>query len=288
MEELITYLTDPDTLTDKLLPLVASWAGNIAMAIITLIVGFMIAGWLSRSLRKLLSRTGRVDPIVVGFLTSMVRYGIIALTIIAVLGEFGIETTSIIAVFGAAGLAIGLALQGTLSHLAAGVMLLFFRPFRIGDFVEVNGISGTVKDITLFTTDVATLDNKKVIVPNGTIWGNPITNFAANGTRRCETVMGIGYSDDIDKAIGVMRALLEKDDRILPDPAINIVVSALGDSAVNLTAYYWTEAGDFFATRMDMNKWMKEAFDKEGINIPFPHRTVILENAAAPSPSADG
>lgn len=281
MENIIDQLSDPQMLIDKALPIALGWAGNIAMALIILILGFTVAGWMSRTVRKVLSKSGKVDPIVVGFFASFIRYAIIGFTFVAVLAEFGIETTSIIAVFGAAGLAIGLALQGTLSHLAAGVMLLFFRPFKIGDFVEVGTITGTVKDITLFTTDLATLDNKKVIVPNGNIWGNPITNYNANGTRRCETVMGISYSDDISKAQNVMRDLISGDSRVMDDPALNIVVSSLGDSSVNLTAYYWTQSSDFFATRMDMNKRLKEAFDREGIDIPFPHRTVITKAVSA-------
>ncbi|MEM6680821.1 MAG: mechanosensitive ion channel domain-containing protein [Pseudomonadota bacterium] len=274
MDEIIKRLSQPDTIVEDVLPVALGWAGNIAMAILILIIGFTIAGWLARTVRRLLGKTDRVDPIIIGFLSSLVRYTIIGFTIVAVLGEFGIETTSIIAVFGAAGLAIGLALQGTLSHLAAGVMLLFFRPFKVGDFVEVGSITGTVKDITLFTTELATLDNKKVIVPNGQIWGSAITNYAANGTRRCETVMGISYDDDIGKAQEVMRSLISADERVLADPPLNIVVTSLGDSAVNITAYYWTAASDFFGTRMDMNKALKLAFDKEGINIPYPHRTV--------------
>lgn len=281
MDELIKQLSDPQMLIDKALPIALGWAGNIAMALIILILGFTVAGWMSRVVRRVLSKSGKVDPIVVGFFASFIRYAIIGFTLVAVLAEFGIETTSIIAVFGAAGLAIGLALQGTLSHLAAGVMLLFFRPFKIGDFVEVGSIVGTVKDITLFTTDLATLDNKKVIVPNGNIWGNPITNYNANGTRRCETVMGISYSDDISKAQNVMRDLISSDSRVMADPVLNIVVSSLGDSSVNLTAYYWTQSTDFFATRMDMNKRLKEAFDREGIDIPFPHRTVFTHSASA-------
>lgn len=280
MDELIKQLSDPQILIDKAFPIALGWAGNIAMALVILILGFTVAGWMSRAVRRILSKSGKVDPIVVGFFASFIRYAIIGFTLVAVLAEFGIETTSIIAVFGAAGLAIGLALQGTLSHLAAGVMLLFFRPFKIGDFVEVGTITGTVRDITLFTTDLATLDNKKVIVPNGNIWGNPITNYNANGTRRCETVMGISYSDDISKAQNVMRELISADNRVMNDPALNIVVSSLGDSSVNLTAYYWTQSADFFATRMDMNKRLKEAFDREGIDIPFPHRTVIMHSAS--------
>lgn len=274
MDDILAQISDPQTLINDLLPLALSWAGNIAMALIILILGFMVAGWVCRTIRKVLTKSGRVDPIVIGFFSSAARYIIVGFTLVAVLAEFGIETTSIIAVFGAAGLAIGLALQGTLSHLAAGVMLLFFRPFKIGDFVEVGSITGSVREITLFTTELATIDNKKVIVPNGNIWGNPITNFNANGTRRAETIMGISYNDDIAKAQGVMRGLLEADTRILPEPAINIVVSSLGDSSVNLTAFYWTASKDFFAARMDMNLAMKQAFDAEGIEIPFPHRTV--------------
>lgn len=280
MDEIITQLSDPQMIIDKALPVALGWAGNIAMAIIILILGFMIASWASNLIRRMLAKADRVDPIVVGFFASFARYAIIGFTFVAVLAEFGIETTSIIAVFGAAGLAIGLALQGTLSHLAAGVMLLFFRPFKLGDFVEVGSITGTVKGITLFTTDLATTDNKKVIVPNGNIWGNPITNYNANGTRRCETVMGISYGNDISKAQNVMHDLIAADSRVLADPPSKIVVSSLGDSSVNLTAYYWTQSADFFSTRMDMNKLLKEAFDREGIDIPYPHLTVLQHKVA--------
>lgn len=274
MDALLTHLSDPQLFVDKALPIALGWAGNIAMAIIILILGFTVAGWLNRMVKRVLNRSGKVDPIVIGFLGSFVKYGIIGFTLVAVLAEFGIETTSIIALFGAAGLAIGLALQGTLSHLAAGVMLLFFRPFKTGDFVEVGSITGKVIEITLFTTELATLDNKQVIVPNGKIWGNPITNFNANGTRRADTVMGISYDDDINKALSVMRTVISADSRVLAEPALNIVVTGLADSSVNLTAYYWTKSADFFGTRMDMNKRLKEAFDAEGITIPYPHRTV--------------
>lgn len=284
MEDILSHLSDPQLLLDMALPIGLRWAGNIAMAVIILILGFTIAGWLSRIVRRVLGQSSRVDPIVVGFLSSFVRYGVIGFTFVAVLAEFGIETTSIIAMFGAAGLAIGLALQGTLSHLAAGVMLLFFRPFKIGDSVEVGSIVGKVIEITLFTTELATVDNKKVIVPNGKIWGNPITNFNANATRRADTVMGISYDDDINKALRVMRSIITADSRVLTEPAVNIVVTSLGDSAVNLTAYYWTASADFFGTRMDMNKRLKEAFDAEGIVIPYPHRTIYQHSVSSSAP----
>ncbi|GAB4154796.1 MAG: mechanosensitive ion channel [Sphingomonadales bacterium] len=265
-------------LVDQYGPMLANMGINLIAAIITLIVGLWLAGWAHRLVAKLLARTGRVDDTLTGFLGSLVRYFIIAFTVLAILGRFGVQTASIIAVLGALGLAIGLALQGTLADVAAGVLLLFFRPFKNGDYVDVGGINGTVKAITLFTCELATPDNRKILVPNGKIWGNPITNFSAHDTRRVDFEFGISYDDDIDKALNVLRACVEADSRCLKDPAPAFVVSALGDSSVNLTMRVWAASGDYWDIFFDMMKTVKQRFDAEGITIPYPHVYQINKN----------
>lgn len=259
-------------------PMVASMGINLLAAILTLIIGLWLAGWANRMVGKLLNRSGRVDETLIIFLGSLVRYAIIAFTVLAILGRFGVQTASIIAVIGALGLAIGLALQGTLADVAAGVLLLFFRPFKLGDFVDIGGIAGTVRAITLFTCELATPDNRKILVPNGKIWGNPITNFSAHDTRRVDLVFGISYDDDIDKALGVLRGVAAADSRCLKDPEPAFVVSGLGDSAVNLTVRVWTQSADYWDVYFDMLKTVKQRFDAEGITIPFPHVFQINKN----------
>lgn len=252
--------------TDYGLPLLA--------AILILIVGFWVAGLAQRTLTKTLDRTGKIDPTITLFAGSMAKYLVIILTVMAVLDQFGIETTSLVALIGAAGLAVGLALQGTLTNVAAGVMLLFFRPFKVGQYVEAGGVAGTVNSISLFTTHLDTGDNVHIIVPNGDIWGASIKNFSHNETRRVELNIGIDYGDDIDKAMAVVSKVLTGDERTQEDPAPLIVVGGLGDSSVDLLIRFWCAAGDFSALRWDMTKAIKEAFDKEGISIPYPHRVI--------------
>ncbi len=251
-----------------------AWGLNLVAAILILIVGFWIAGRVAKTIRAAMGRTGRIDPMISGFLGSIARYAVIAVTIIAVLGRFGIETTSIVALLGAAGLAIGLALQGTLSHVAAGVMLLFFRPFRIGDYVDAGGVAGTVKDINLFTTEFATPDNVMIIVGNGNVWGSTITNYSGHPTRRVDLVFGIDYGDDIDKAMTAIRELVEADPRSHKEPEIFLAVSELADSSVNITLRVWCAADDYWGLKFDLTKAVKERFDAIGISIPFPQQVV--------------
>lgn len=265
-------------LIDQYTPVVIGMSGNLVAAIITLIVGLWLARWASRLIGRLLERTGRVDVTLTTFLGSLVRYLIIAFTIIAILSRFGVQTASIVALLGALGLAIGLSLQGTLADVAAGVLLLFFRPFRVGEFVDVGGISGTVKSITLFNCELATVDNRKILIPNGKIWGNPIINFSANNTRRVDLIFGISYDDSIDKAMSIIRGCIDADERCLKDPEPAIVVTALADSSVNIATRVWVNTADYWGVHGDTLKKVKERFDAEGITIPYPHVYQLNKN----------
>jgi small conductance mechanosensitive channel len=202
------------------------------------------------------------------------------ITILAVLGQFGIQTASIIAVLGAATLAIGLALQGTLSNVASGVMLLIFRPFEVGQAISVGGISGSVVEIGIFTTTFKTFDGLRVVAPNSRIWGNEITNFSANDTRRLDIAVGIGYNDDMDKAIEVLLTMLKNDDRVLQDPAPEVMISELGDSSVNIIVRSWIEREHFWSAKWDLTKRTKEVLDSNNINIPFPQRDIHVYQAS--------
>ncbi len=259
----------------ELVTVLTTYGLDIVGAIVILIVGNMISKRVPKTVTKVLSKKD-VDKTVVNFLASLSRMSIMTITLLFVLAQFGIQTASLIAVLGAAGLAIGLALQGTLSNVAGGVMLLFFRPMRIGDFVEVAGHAGTVKAVNLFTTEMATGDNVQIILPNASVWGSAIKNFSFHDTRRVDMVMGIAYEDDMDKARGIMLGLIEADTRALKDPAPMVVVSELADSSVNFTVRIWCNSGDYWPLKFDMTKAMKEAFDKGGISIPYPQQVVHM------------
>jgi len=264
---------DLGEVTQELITVLTTYGLDVIGAIVILIIGNMVSKRIPKTVSKVLSKRN-VDITVVNFLGSLTRMSILTITLLLVLAQFGIQTASLIAVLGAAGLAIGLALQGTLSNVAGGVMLLFFRPMRVGDFVEVAGYAGTVKAVNLFTTEMATGDNVQIILPNASVWGSAIKNFSFHDTRRVDMVMGIGYEDDMDKARDVMLALIEGDDRALKDPAPMVVVSELADSSVNFTIRIWCKSADYWALKFDMTKAMKTAFDKEGINIPYPQQVV--------------
>ena len=249
--------------------------GSVLAAVAILIVGYWLAGRVGRQIKKLGLRRPELDDTLFNFLGSIARYTILGFTFLFVLNSFGIQTTSLIAAFGAVGLAIGLALQGTLSNVAAGVMLVFFRPIKMGDFVEVGGQSGTVKEITLNYTELATLDNVQVIIPNAQVWGNTITNYSIYDTRRAEWVFGVGYGANLAEAERIIRETILADDRVLDDPEPWIQVTNLGDSSVDFTMRVWVDAPDFWALRTDMTRAVKEALDAGGVDIPFPTRTVI-------------
>ncbi len=249
---------------------------SVVGGIVILVVGWLVAAWVSNLVRKVLGQRKRVDQTLVGFFASLARYAILAVVFIAVLNQFGVATTSIIAAMGAVALAVGLALQGTLSHFAAGVMILLFRPFKVGQYVEVAGTGGTVKQVTLFATELATPDNVQVLVPNAKVWGDVVKNYSFHANRRVDFVLGIGYEDSIDKAIKTVQGVIAKDERIQHEPEPMVVVSNLGDSSVDLTIRVWCAAGDYWPLKFALTKAFKEALDKAGISIPYPQTDVHL------------
>lgn len=253
--------------------LAVTYAVSVIGAILILIAGWTISRLLGRWVRNLLSRTHRVDPTVVGFFSIFVRYAVLVVVVIMVLGQFGVQTASIVTALGAAGLAIGLALQGTLQNIAAGIMLLVLRPFRVGEYIDAGGVSGTIVEIGLFATEMKTLDGLYRMAPNSQLWNVPVTNYSRQPERRYDLVIGIGYEDDIDKAQSVLIDLAAADTRILTDPEPWAFVSELGDSAVAVTLRYWTKSADWWTTSREITKAAKLAFDENGISIPFPQVT---------------
>lgn len=253
-----------------------SYGMNVVGAIVLLIIGLYISKVVSRGVYKGMSRSGKIDEMLCRFLSSLVRYAIVLFTGIAVLSQFGVQTASLVAVMGAAGLAVGLALQGTLSHVASGVMLLIFRPFKIGDFVEVAGYAGTITEVGLFVTEMKTPDNVHIIIPNGQVWDSSVKNFSHNGTRRVDWVFGIAYEDNMDDAMAVMKGLLEADKRVLQDEGITIAVNELADSSVNFVVRAWCKSSDYWDLKWDTTKAVKEAFDAKNISIPYPQQVVHM------------
>lgn len=246
---------------------------NIAMAIVIYIVGKIVVGILINLLGKILSKS-KYDSMLVEFLQSIAKAILMLFVIIASLDQLGVDTTSLAAILAAAGLAIGLSLQGSLSNFASGVMLLVFRPFKAGDYVDAGGASGTVKSIGIFTTLMVTPDNKEVIVPNGAIYSGNIINYSAKDTRRVDLVFGIGYGDDLKKAKQILEEMCKNDPRILEEPAPQVAVSELGDSSVNFVVRPWVNSGDYWGVKFDMTEAVKLRFDQEGISIPFPQMDV--------------
>jgi len=249
---------------------------DLGAAVVILVVGWILANWAAALVRRAADRSDRLDRTVTMVLSRLVRWAVLAFTLLAVLGRFGVQTTSIVALLGAAGLAIGLALQGALSNVAAGVILLALRPFKVGDAVDIGGTMGVVDDIGLFVTRLTAFDGVPLHMPNSQIWGQAIRNFSQADRRRYDLVVGIGYGDGIERATEVLRTLVEGDERVLEDPAPLVAVQSLGDSSVNLLARYWTAPGDFLQAQLDLTRAVKERFDAEGISIPFPQRDLHL------------
>jgi small conductance mechanosensitive channel len=252
---------------------------NGCKALVVLIFGWMGAGMVSRAIRKRINATPEIDATLGNFAASIIRWVLIAVVVIAVLGIFGIEATSLVAMMGAATLAIGLALQGTLSDLAAGFMLVLFRPYKIGQYVDIGGTAGTVKDLNLFVTELATPDNVQIIIPNGQAWGAVITNFSHHDTRRVDLVFGIDYGDSADAAKAIILEQAAADSRIKQDPEPWVRVTNLGDSSVDLTTRVWVDAADYWEVKFAMTQAVKEAFDAKGISIPYPHSVEIKREA---------
>jgi small conductance mechanosensitive channel len=257
----------------KLYELGADYGVQILAAIAVFIVG----RWIAKLVRKIVNKvmtSRKVDPTITKFVASFTYIVLLTFFIIAALGLLGIQTTSFIAIIGAAGLAVGLALQGSLANFAAGFLLIIFRPFKVGDFIEAAGVAGTVDAIQIFTTELATPDNKTVIVPNSKLTGDNIVNYSTKGTRRVDMVFGIGYEDDIDNARNIITEILSQDERVLKDPPTKIALSELADSSVNFIARPWVNSSDYWSVYWETTEKVKKQFDAEGISIPFPQRDV--------------
>jgi small conductance mechanosensitive channel len=269
---------------DTAISLVSTWGLQVVGAIAVLIIGRIVAGALRAGTRRAMGRGG-IDPTLVPFLSGLVYYAAIAVVLIAVLGLFGIETTSLVAVLGAAGLAIGLALRGTLSNFSSGVRLMMFRPFMVGDYSEAAGKAGTVAEVGIFTTILNTPDNVKIIVPNSAAYGDTITNYSANDTRRNDLVIGVSYGDDLGQARETILEVLAADGRVLKEPEPQVAVSELGDSSVNFVVRPWCKKEDYWALRFDLTREIKEKLESAGCSIPFPQRDlhVFQNGSGAPS-----
>jgi len=274
MEENLTLMSASDIeryINEYAIP----WGINIAMAVAIYVIGRLVVGLLLSVFRRVMAKS-KYDAMLVDFLEAILSALLMLFVIVASLDQLGVDTTSLVAILGAAGLAIGLSLQDSLKNFAAGVMLLVFKPFKSGDFVEAAGTSGTVKKIGIFTSTMTTPDNKEIIVPNGAIYAGNITNYSAKETRRVDMVVGIGYDADLKKAKTILREMLEADERVLADPAPTVAVAELADSSVNFVVRPWVKAADFWGVKFDFTEAVKLRFDEEGISIPFPQMDVHL------------
>lgn len=257
---------------------------DYALRIIIAIVIFYIGKWVARKLTdlvvKITRKTGKVDETLLKFLSNIIYYVLMIVVILTALEQVGVDTTSFLAILGAAGLAIGLALKDSLSNFASGVMIIMFRPFKVGDFIVAGGVSGSVEEISIFNTILKTGDNQTLIVPNGTITSGTITNVNAKPTRRVDLVVGIGYDDDIKKAKEVLNKIIVSDERVLVDEGVTVAVSELADSSVNFVVRAWVNTPDYWAVKFDLTEKIKLTFDEEGISIPFPQQDVHHYNKA--------
>lgn len=257
------------------LPLLLEYGMSILFALITLAIGWWLVNRVVSALTTVLQKR-HADAMLTGFLSSLASTLLRILLLLSVAGMLGIETTSFIALIGAAGLAVGLALQGSLANFAGGVLILFLRPFRAGDYIEAQGIAGTVESILIFHTVLRTADNKTIIMPNGSLSNGSITNYSSKPTRRVDINVGIGYEDDLKKAREILLGLAAADERVLKDPAAVVYMTSLGENSVNLSLRMWTKSADFWGVFFTVQEQMKEAFDREGINFPYPQRTVHI------------
>jgi len=264
-----------ENIISKIWELLTIYGLKVVGALAVLIVGRWIAKGLTGFTEKIMNKR-QVDPTIISFVANLIYIALLIFVVLAALGQLGIQTTSFIAVIGAAGLAIGLALQGSLSNFAAGFLMIIFRPFKVGDFIEGAGVAGTVEKIQIFTTQLKTPDNKTIIIPNAKLSGDNIVNFSAKGTRRVDMVFGIGYGDDMDKARNIITDVIDSDPRVLKDPPPKIAVLALGDSSVDFAVRPWVKVPDYWDLWFDVTETIKKRFDAEGVSIPFPQRDVHL------------
>ena len=264
-----------DISSDTIMNFVMTYGPKLLSAIVVLVVGLWIVKFIVGMVKRMLAKSN-VDASLQGFLKSMVSILLKIMVYITALGMLGVEMTSFIAILGAAGLAVGMALSGTLQNFAGGVMILLFKPFKAGDFIDAQGYTGTVKEIQIFVTILTTPDNKTIIIPNGPLSTGALTNFSAQATRRVDMTFGIGYGDDLDKAYEVLKGLIDADDRILTDPEPFMALSELADSSVNIVVRVWVNASDYWGVYFRLNEEVYKTFDKEGLNIPFPQTDVHL------------
>ena len=276
----IDWAALPQLLQDKGIDLGIEFGIKIATAVAIFLVGKLLIRLVVRALSTLMTKQ-EVDKTLETFICNLVRTTLMVVVIIAAIGAIGVETTSFIAIFGAAGLAVGLALQGSLSNFASGVLIVLFRPYRVGDFIEAAGIAGSVEEVQILTTILKTGDNKQIIVPNSQIMDSIITNYSANDTRRVDMLVGVSYDDDLDKVRATLEDLVAAEDRILDEPATTIAVSALADSSVNFVLRPWVNSSDYWGVTFDLTEAIKKRFDKEGISFPFPQQDVHLYKQSA-------
>ncbi|MES9838349.1 MAG: mechanosensitive ion channel domain-containing protein [Candidatus Thiodiazotropha sp.] len=260
---------------------VVPWGTKIVMALLVFIIGRWLAKVLTRALKRLMER-GQVDQMLISFLGNIAYAALLAVVVLAALEQLGVNTTSALAILGAAGLAVGLALKDSLASFAAGVMLIIFRPFKLGDFVEAGGESGVVEEIRIFHTVLKTGDNREITMPNGQIYSGTIINYSARETRRIDLVIGIGYDDDIKQARDLIKQVLDADNTVLKDPKPTIMLLELGESSVDFAVRPWVKSGDYWTTRAALLEAIKTTFDAQGISIPYPQRDLhMIQEAAA-------
>jgi small conductance mechanosensitive channel len=271
---------DQEQVVTEITAFVTQWGLKVVGALTVLVVGRIVSGMLRGAVKRGLSRAA-IDQTLIPFMSGLVYYAAMAVVVIAVLNLFGVETTSLIAILGAAGLAIGLALQGTLSNFSSGVMLLVFRPFKVDDVVEVAGIVGKVVKVEVFNSVLKTGDNIRVVIPNSQIYGAIIKNYNGYDTRRIDLVMGVSYDDDLQLAADTMTSILLADERVLKDPAPVVAVHELTDSSVNFVVRPWCQATDYWTLRWDLTRAMKEGLEKAGCSIPYPQRDVHVTQGVA-------
>ena len=277
MEEFLTrFGTDPETV----LALLVTWGGRILAALLIFLIGRWISARIASAVAAATERAN-VDPTLTKFLRSVIYMGLLVMVILAAVQQVGVQATSFFAILGAAGLAVGLALKDSLSNFSSGVMLVFFRPFKVGDYVEAGSVAGTVDSISIFNTTMKTPDNRVIIVPNSQIYAGAITNFSAMETRRIDLVFGISYDDDVARAKEVIHSVMAADERILDDPAPTVMMLELADSSVNFAVRPWVKSTDYWAVRGDLLEGLKKAIEGNGMSIPYPQRDLHLINEAA-------
>jgi small conductance mechanosensitive channel len=274
-------MEDPEKIIAMLQGYLAEYGLKVVAAIAILIIGRILAGWARKLIERMMEK-GNTDPMIVGFVGNLAYVGMMAFVVLAALGQLGIQTTSFIAVLGAAGLAIGLALQGSLSNFAAGFLMIVFRPVKVGDFIEGAGTSGVVEAIHMFTTTLRTGDNKTIIIPNASLSGGNIINYSTKPTRRVDLTVGASYDADIKQVRNVLQGIIDGEERILTDPEPLIAVAELADNSVNFVVRVWVNSADYWGVFFAMNEAVKLRFDEEGIGIPYPQRDVhVYEHKAA-------